>query len=148
MIVLDGYKSHFSIQFEEFYKEKNIIIFYLFVHLSYFIQLFDIGYFNILKQSYSRQFKVFIKVYINHIIKTEFFIVFKAVYFIIITISNIQGGFRGAGLMPYNPQVVLSKFDIKLQTLISIGPFFLDVDLQIFQTPYNFIKALSQSEYI
>ncbi len=102
MVVLNGYKNHFSVQFEKFYKKKNIIIFYFFTHSSYLIQSFDVGCFNVLKQLYSRQFEVFIKVYINYIIKTEFFIVFKAVYLVTITVNNIQRGFRGVGLMLYD----------------------------------------------
>src|SRR6266699_6100247 len=102
MIVLDDYKNHFSIQFEEFYKEKNIIIFCLFIHSSHLIQPFDIGCFSILKRLYGRQFKVFIKAYINYITKTEFFIAFKTVHLIIIITSNIQRGFRDIGLMPYD----------------------------------------------
>ncbi len=89
MVVLNSYKNHLSIQFEKFYKEKNIITFYLPTHLLHFTQPFDIEYFNILKRSYSRQFKAFIKVHINHIIKTEFFIAFKAAHFITMTASNI-----------------------------------------------------------
>ena len=37
MIVLDGHESHLSVQFKEFYKEKNIIILYLFIHSFYLI---------------------------------------------------------------------------------------------------------------
>ncbi len=114
MVVLNSYKNHFSIQFEEFYKKKNIITLYLPIYSSHLIQPFDIRYFNVLKQSYDRQFKTFIKVYINYIIKTEFFIAFKTAYLVIITTNNIQGDFRSIGLIPYNPQVVLSKLDIKL----------------------------------
>ncbi len=93
MVVFDGYKSHLSVQFEQFYKEKCIIIFYLFIHSSHLIQPLDVGCFNVLKQSYGRSFKDFIKIYINYIIKTEFFIVFKVIYFNIITPENIKVGF-------------------------------------------------------
>ncbi len=129
MIVLNGYKNYLLIQFKEFCKKKNIITFYLPTYSSYLIQPLDVGCFNVLKRSYSRQLKTFIKIYINHIIKTEFFIVFKTVHLAIITANNIQGDFRGVGLIPYNPQAILSKFDIKLQTPIPIGPPLLDIDL-------------------
>ena len=35
MIVLDGYESHYLVQFEEFCKEKNIIALCLPAHSSY-----------------------------------------------------------------------------------------------------------------
>ncbi len=148
MFILNGYKSHFSIQFKDFYKEKNIITFCLFIYSLYIIQSLDIGCFNVLKRLYGRELEVFIKVYINYITKTEFFIVFKAVYFNIIISNNIQEGFRGAGLMLYNPQVVLLKFDIKLQTLIPIELPFLQTDLQVSQIPYNFNEVVSQLEHV
>lgn len=34
------------------------------------------------------------------------------------TESNIQGGFRGAGLVPFNPESVLLKLDLMIRTLI------------------------------
>ena len=103
MIILDEYKSYFSIEFEKFYKEKNIIILYLPPYSSHLIQLLDISYFSILKRSYNRELKAFIKAYINYIIKTEFFIAFKAAHISIMTIENVQVGFRGIGLILYNP---------------------------------------------
>ncbi len=121
MIVLDNYKNHLSIQFEEFYKEKNII-FYFPTHSSYITQPLDVGCFNVLKRLYNREFEDLIKVYINYIIKTKFFIAFKTVYLNIMTSKNIQTGFRNVGLMPYNPQAILSKFNVKLQTSTSTGP--------------------------
>ena len=30
--------------------------------------------------------------------------------------ENIKAGFRGAGLVPHNPEAVLSKLDVRLQT--------------------------------
>ena len=44
--------------------------------------------------------------HINHITKVEFFLALKAAYFSAMTESNNRGGFRGAGLVPFNPEVV------------------------------------------
>ncbi len=114
MVIFDNYKNHLSVQFEQFCKEKYIIILYFFIYSLYFIQPLDVGCFNILKRSYGRNLKDFIKTYINHIIKTEFFIVFKAAHFNIMTSKNIKANFRGTGLMLYDPQIIISKLDIKL----------------------------------
>ena len=132
MVVFNSYKSYLSVQFEQFYKKNCIITLYLLIYFSYFIQSLDVGYFNILKRLYGRGFKDFIKIYINYIIKTEFFIAFKTAHFNIITPKNNKANFRDTNLIPYDLQVIISKFDIKLQTLTLIGPFFLDVDLQVF----------------
>jgi hypothetical protein len=48
--------------------------------------------------------------------KLEFFYAFREAFFISIIEKNIQGGFVGAGLIPYQPERVLSKLDIKLRT--------------------------------
>jgi hypothetical protein len=52
---------------------------------------------------YGRELKAFIKAHINHITKTEFFIAFKAAHFNTMTAKNVKAGFRGAGLVPYDP---------------------------------------------
>jgi hypothetical protein len=45
--------------------------------------------------------------YINYITKLEFLLTFKAVFHTLIIKSNILGGFRGAGLVPFDPKAVL-----------------------------------------
>jgi hypothetical protein len=102
MIVLDDHKSHLSAQFEEFYKEKNIITLCLPVHSSYLTQPLDIDCFNILKRLYNKQLEAFIKTHINHIAKPEFFIAFKAAHLITMTTENIKAGFRSTGLLSYD----------------------------------------------
>jgi hypothetical protein len=58
----------------------------------------------------------FIKAYINYITKVEFFLAFTAAYKESMTAQNCQAGFRRAGLVPFDPQAVLSKLDVKLRT--------------------------------
>ncbi len=58
--MLDNYSSHHSYEFEYYYKKNNIVTFYIFFHLFYLFQLFDIGYFNILKQLYNKKIENFI----------------------------------------------------------------------------------------
>jgi len=54
--------------------------------------------------------------YINHVSKLEFLCTFREAFFTSITERNIQGGFAGTGLVPYDPERVLSKLDVKLRT--------------------------------
>ena len=77
---------------------------------------------------YGRQIEGFIKAHIHYITKVEFLIVFKAAYPQSITVQNAQAGFRGAGLIPFDPQTVISKLDIKLQTPTPTGPLSTDTD--------------------
>ncbi|APA15656.1 hypothetical protein SS1G_09530 [Sclerotinia sclerotiorum 1980 UF-70] len=147
MLVLDGHESHKSPAFQEYCKEHNIILLSLPPHSSHLTQPLDIGCFGSLKRSYSRQIENFIKAHITHITKTEFFQAFKAAYIEAISISNGKAGFRGAGLIPFNPEIVLSKLDIRIRTpsdrLISA-----DLDIWQSQTPHNPTEALSQSTLV
>jgi hypothetical protein len=77
---------------------------------------------------YSRQIEVFMRAYIHYITKVEFLMAFKAAYPQLITAQNAQAGFRGAGLIPFDPQAVILKLDIKLQTSIPTSPPSADAD--------------------
>lgn len=121
MLVLDGNESHESIEFQDYCKSHNIITLGLPPHSSHLTQSLDIGCFSVLKQIYGRQIEDLMKAYINHITKVEFFIIFKAAYPQSITVQNAQAGFRGADLIPFDPQAVISKLDVKLRTPTPIG---------------------------
>jgi hypothetical protein len=53
---------------------------------------------------------------ITRISKLEFLPCLKAAFDASITESNIQGGFRGAGLVPFDPEAVISKLEVRLCT--------------------------------
>ena len=101
-----------------------------------------------LKRSYGRQIETFIKAYINHISKVEFFLAFKAAYDQSITPANAQAGFRGAGLVPFDPQAVISKLDVRLRTPTPSTPSSANADPWVSQTPSNLTEALSQSTLV
>jgi hypothetical protein len=54
--------------------------------------------------------------HIHHISKETFLPAFKAAYEHIFTEANARAGFRGAGLIPFNPDAVLSKLNVRLRT--------------------------------
>ena len=71
-----------------------------------------------LKRIYLKEIELFIKVLINYIIKLEFFIAFKAIYFIIFTENNIKFKFNVFNLILYNLNEVINKLDIYFRILI------------------------------
>ena len=148
MLVLDGHGSHLSAEFEAYCKEHNIITLCLPAHSSHITQPLDVGCFGPLKRAYGHEINAFVKAHINHITKVEFLIAFKAAYKASITESNIKGGFRGAGLVPFDPQTVISKLDVKLRTPTPPNPPHPDHDSWISQTPKNPTEALSQSKFV
>lgn len=101
-----------------------------------------------LKQAYNRQIKTFIKAYINHITKVEFFLVFTTTYKESMTVENYQARFRGAGLVPFDLQAVLSKLDVKLRTPTPSRPSTADSIPWVSQTPSNPTKVLSQTTFV
>ncbi|PQM43524.1 hypothetical protein VC83_09651 [Pseudogymnoascus destructans] len=148
MLVLDGHKSHESAEFQEYCKAHNIITLCLPPHSSHLTQPLDVGCFSVLKRAYGRQIETFIKAHINHITKVEFFLAFQAAFIESITTQNAQAGFRGAGLVPFNPQAVISKLDVKLRTPSPALPLPADADPWVSQTPHNPTEALSQTTLV
>jgi hypothetical protein len=148
MLVLDEHESHESVEFQEYCKSHNIITLGLPPHSSHLTQPLDVGCFGPLKRVYDRQIEEFIKARIHHIIKVEFFLAFKQTYQQSITIANSQAEFRGAGLIPFLPETVLRRLDVKLRTPTPTGPLSADADPWVSQTPHNPTDALSQTTLI
>jgi hypothetical protein len=69
--------------------------------------------------------------------KLEFLCSFREAYFASMTEKNIQGGFAGAGQVPYDPERVLSKLDIKLRTPTPPNSRPSTTQSWVFQTPHN-----------
>ena len=108
------HESHISAEFEDYCKENNIINLCLLSYSSHLAQPLDIGCFSVLKKRYGTQIKYFIKAQITHISKDDFLLTFKTAFLETITEENVQGSFWGTGLIPHNPDVILSKLDVKL----------------------------------
>jgi hypothetical protein len=53
---------------------------------------------------------------ITHITKLKFLPCFESAFDATVTKSNIQGGFRGAGLVSQNPEAVMLQLDVSLHT--------------------------------
>lgn len=85
---------------------------------------------------------------LNHITKVEFFLAFHAAYKASMTANNMAGGFRGAGLIPFDPEVVVSRLDVKLRTPTPTMSPTANADSWVSQTPHNPTEAISQSELV
>jgi hypothetical protein len=116
LLILDGHESHHSLEFQELCKENNIFTLCMPPHSSHLLQPLDVGCFSPLKRAYSREIEALIRHHINHITKLEFLPSFKAAFQQSFTSANICSAFRGAGLVPLQPDVVLSKLDVQLRT--------------------------------
>ena len=137
LLILNNYNNYHLYKFKYYCKENNIVIFYISFYLFYLFQLFDIGCFNILKQSYGREVENLIQFYINYIIKLDFFVCFYITFFTIFNEENIRIGFRSIGFVPFNPDAVIFKLDIKLYISIPTGPLSTEVDFWIVKILQN-----------
>jgi hypothetical protein len=145
LLVLDGHESHHSLEFQELCKENNIYTLCMPPHSSHLLQPLDVGCFSPLKRAYSREVESLIRHHINHITKLEFLPAFKIAYDRSFTSANICSAFRGAGLVPLQPDAVLSKLDVQLRTPT---PADLPEALWEARTPSNVRELEAQSALI
>jgi hypothetical protein len=145
LLILDGHESHDSLDFQKYCKENKIITLCMPPHSSHLLQPLDVGCFSPLKTAYGRQAEDLMRNRITHITKLEFLPCFIGAFKAAITNDNIQGGFRGAGLVPFDPEAVISKLDVRLRT--PPLPTVEDRPWQS-QTPKNTLEFGSQSTLI
>ena len=148
LLILDGHESHHSTEFELHCQQNNIITLCMPPHSSHLLQPLDVGCFGPLKQAYGRQVEDLMRMHINHISKLEFLCSFREAFFASMTEKNIQGGFAGSGLIPHDPERVLSKLDVKLRTPTPLNSRATTPQPWVFQTPQNPREATSQSTLI
>lgn len=107
ILVMDGHGSHETPAFDAACKERNIIPIYMPPHSSHLLQPLDVGLFSPLKRAYTKELENTFRMGINHVDKIEFLETYKRIRPQVFTKSNILGAFRGAGLHPLEPAVVL-----------------------------------------
>ena len=116
LLIIDGHESHCSIEFQDLCKEKNIILLCMPPHSSYLLQPLNVACFSPLKRKYGDAVSGLARNRTHYISKETFLLAFKAAFKQSITKENIQASFRGASLVPHDPQAVLSKLDVVVQT--------------------------------
>lgn len=116
LLILDGHGSHVTPAFDLFCKEHSIITLCMPPHSSHLLQPLDVGYFAVLKQSYGRQIEGHMRNGVNHIDKADFLYAFHAARTEAMTLANVQSSFAATGLVPHDPERVLSKLYTQLKT--------------------------------
>jgi hypothetical protein len=116
LLILDGHGSHGTPEFDLFCKEHSIITLCMPPHSSHLLQPLDVGCFAVLKRSYGRQIEGYMRNGVNHIDKPDFLRAFHTARTEAMTLANIQSSFTATGLVPYDPERVLSKLHTQLKT--------------------------------
>jgi hypothetical protein len=148
LLVLDGHESHHSMEFESYCRDNDIKTLCMPPHSSHILQPLDVGVFGPLKKAYGRQIEHLMKARVTHITKEDFFPAFLEAFNASLTEENIQGGFRGAGLVPLDVERVLSRLDVRLSTPTPPGASGSLPAIWESKTPHNPMEATSQSEYL
>jgi len=148
LLILDGHESHHSVEFERYCEANKIVTLCMPAHASHLLQPLDVGCFGPLKKAYGREIEDLIKRSVHHISKTEFFPAFVAAFQATMTEKNIRGAFRGAGLVPFDPESVISKLDVQLRTPTPPVEEASQTQPWISKTPKTVLEAESQSEYL
>ena len=90
-------------------------------HSSHILQPLNVGCFSPLKKAYGKQIEGLMRGGQTHIMKEDFFPAFQVAFQESMTIQNVQGGFRGTGIIPFNPQRVLDTLPPCTKTLTPLN---------------------------
>jgi hypothetical protein len=118
LLILDGHSSHVSFEFVAFCNENDIILLCLPPHSTHVLQPLDVGIFSPLAKAYKilvQESAVFGATYVDN---TTFLRTFQEARKTIP--KNIPGAWRGAGLVPYNPEKILASFRPKTPPFVSL----------------------------
>ncbi|KAG6996916.1 hypothetical protein FocnCong_v015071 [Fusarium oxysporum f. sp. conglutinans] len=148
LLILDGHGSHHSLDFEKYCQANKIITLFMPPHSSHLLQPLDVGCFSLLKKAYGQVIEHLIRCSITHVSKTEFFPAFYAAFQATMIEKNIKAAFRGAGLIPLDPESVVSKLDVHLRTPTPVEEETGLSTAWVSKTPRTVLEAQSQSEYL
>jgi hypothetical protein len=116
LLILDGHGSHLTPEFDLFCKDHSIISLCMPAHSSHLLQPCDVSFFAVLKRLYGQQIQGYMRRGVNHIDNQDFLQAYLIARTEAATIANIQSGFAATGLVPHDPERVLSKLCTQLKT--------------------------------
>jgi hypothetical protein len=121
LLVLDGHGSHLTPHFDRLCEQNDIIPICMPPHSSHLLQPLDIGCFAPLKRAYGSLIERKARLGVNHIDKLDFLAAFPQARKDAFKPETIQNAFAAAGLVPYDPDQVISKLDVQLRTPTPLG---------------------------
>jgi DDE superfamily endonuclease/Tc5 transposase DNA-binding domain/helix-turn-helix, Psq domain len=143
ILLLDGHGSHVPTDFMYECEVNNIKLIYLPAHSSHVLQPLDLSVFSLIKSHYRKEIdRIAMYDDTGPVKKIRFIEFYDRARQFALTVRNIQSGWRGAGLVPFNPTKVLNSRQVKLGQETSQTPSkgrkrALSDDLSHLQTPYN-----------
>jgi hypothetical protein len=148
LLILDGHGSHSTPEFDLFCSEHSIITLCMPPHSSHLLQPLDVSCFAVLKRSYGRQIEDLMRVGVNHIDKSDFLPAYLTARTEALTSNTVRSGFAAAGLVPYDPERVLSKLNSYLRTPTPPPPPTTEQAPWVPETPHNIQELEFQAKAI
>lgn len=115
ILITGGHGSHGTADFLTFCFTHNILFLRLLAHTSHFTQPLDVGCFSALKTYYRQKVEKLCQGSTNLIEKRTFIDLYVHASKRNLTQNNIESGWRGIGLYPFNLEMVLAKFALGLK---------------------------------
>jgi hypothetical protein len=117
-------------------------------HSSHLLQPLDVSCFAVLKRSYGRQIEDLMRVGVNHIDKSDFLPAYLIARTEALTSNTVRSGFAATGLVPYDPERVLSKLNSYLRTPTPPPPPTTKQAPWVPETPHNIQELEFQAKAI
>lgn len=136
LLILDGHGSHVTAEFDQYCSQNSIIVLCMPPHSSHLLQPLDVSCFSVLKRSYGNAVEASMRAGINHIDKDDFTVLYQQARATSFNPTTILSGFRATGLVPFNPDQVLSRLDVRLRTP-SLPPPIQAPSPWVPETPHN-----------
>ena len=108
LLIFDGHGSHQTAEFRDFCLQNCILTLCMPAHTSHILQPLDVSCFGPLKKAYSSQIENKMRLGVNHITKEEFLPAFFIAHQQTMTVETIISGFKATGLVPFDPERVLT----------------------------------------
>src|SRR5437763_6910221 len=122
LLICDGHDSHITAAWIEHCMRNNIVLMVLPPHSSHLTQLLDVGVFGPLKTLMASALEPLISIELHRILKAEWLSAFVEAHDGAFSVQNIEAGFHGTGIFPYNLHKVLDRVMPIIQDCIEIRP--------------------------
>ena len=116
MLLLNSYSSHLTKEFAEYCEEKNIHLLAIPPHTSHFLQPLDVVLFQPFKHHHRLAVEMAVRTGCTNFNTVEFLHALHQIRTATFKSSSILSGWAKTGLIPYNPEVVLTR--LRRQTAV------------------------------
>src|SRR5271169_4472500 len=128
LLICDGHDSHITGDWIAHCMRNKIELLVLPPHSSHLTQPLDVGVFGPLKTLMASAIEPLVSTELHRILKAEWLAAFAEAHENAFIARNIKAGFRGTGIVPFNPSKVLNRVksvvneDIEVRSVTPIDP--------------------------